>query len=375
MPLQPSIIGQVDTSGFDANKYIAENQQRQAASDERLLRLQQLANAKQQGQMGEIQLSEAKQGQTDDAAYRQTMTETGGDLEKAVPLLSQRVPKIAMAVRKQLEDYRDAQTKRKTGELELDRKKNEMAGEAFSRVWAATPDQRQQVYQQERDRAIQGALIKAEDAPEQYPGDDFIASHRFMGLAQDKVTSTILAERKAEDDRKKNEAELPGIQSDAARKVVVADSAQLAAIEDDVQRAKAIGALPPLRAKAFFNTDGNPKSLTEIQKMGQTANEQVTTGQAADTAAAVAEWRKKQQSNEDRQYGLNKRRVEVMEKGLPGSGGAGALTGDAYLKALEDEIPNGGGQELPSDVAAAILGLAGGDQAKALAIASRKGWK
>ena len=136
----------------------------------------QLKSLLQGQQAGQLQLEQQQQAQKDQQLFRRAYMEAQGDPKKTLELAVR-----AGVGPRLISQYRDSIVKSRKALEDLDEagldnaaKRNDAVGSAFQAVLGLKEEERPQGYAQVRGQLIQGGVIRAQEAPEQYPGDEFM---------------------------------------------------------------------------------------------------------------------------------------------------------------------------------------------------------
>lgn len=192
MPIDPNLIGNALAHWQQPEDSLARFAKLQALqSGVQQQRLQAL-----QLQEGALGLQEKQQAQQDDQTFRQVLAQTGGDYTKAMPLLSGKIsPQAQFNFQKSLTDYQKSLAEKSKIDLENLKSKNEMAAESLGIVANTEPADRPVTYQREVAKLQAKGTIGPNDLPAQYPGDDWIMTHRFMATPVNDQIDTALKQK------------------------------------------------------------------------------------------------------------------------------------------------------------------------------------
>ncbi|KKN66885.1 hypothetical protein LCGC14_0466600 [marine sediment metagenome] len=151
-------------------------------------------------QAGQLKLEQQQQAQKDQQIFRKAYMEAQGDPRKTIELVTR-----AGVSPQLISQYRDSITKSRKALEDLDgaaldnaAKRNDAIGGAFQAVLGVSEQQRTQAYAQVRGQLIQSGVIRAQEAPEQYPGDEFM---RVGALSSTSAKDQIAAERQRRVDK------------------------------------------------------------------------------------------------------------------------------------------------------------------------------
>ncbi len=219
-----------------------------AAQQAQALNLVQGVQQARQGQIalqsGEMDLEQRKQDVADEQTLRQLAADTDGDLDEIVKRAAGKVSQkrlatmqqSAVAFKKGVADLAKVQADTgKTG-LEIIAAQNQMVADEAAAVLDAKPERKQRLYLDARSRLIQKGLIKPNETPAEYPGDDVIGEFyaRHAGAAKvydrehkkNEEARAAAGETRAVAGEVRNAAEsaarLPGIQADTELKQATA---------------------------------------------------------------------------------------------------------------------------------------------------------
>ncbi len=177
-----------------------------------------------QGRIQEMQRTQKAQqrAQEDQQKLQQAYTEAQGDLEKTIPIA------IRMGVSRQtIEKIKQSivQSKKALADLskvDLDNasQKIDILASAFQSILSLPENQRTQGYAQARGQLIQGGVITAEQAPEQYPGAQFL---QMGALSSTSSKDQIAAERQRRVDKETKAYREAQLKKPTARQAEFAD--------------------------------------------------------------------------------------------------------------------------------------------------------
>lgn len=337
----PNIILGTDTSAYDPQKAIDANFRRQSMGDERLIRLQQLANSQQANEMNALKLADERREQDEDMGSRKVIALHGGDYEKAMPDLLKQFPNVAIKIEKVLNESKKARFEMTEAQLKAKDAKRQTIGSAIGLLLAMPKEKRASKFGEIRSGLIAGKHATEEELPVEMPDEETLALLRFGGMAQDKIAQVMnteadnrRADQAAADARTAaantaatSEANLPGVLARSEKDViqtVVPQMIQMLERKDFGAIGELLGPLPPELANRLGSLNA-AQLRQELRQMGnQSESEQERYIQAffkekglEDNATNRAKALRSLPAFQQRQDQINKAAAPVFGGGMP----------------------------------------------------------
>lgn len=182
---------------------------------EQKLRQQQTQEAQLRAQQIALENQEKQQMQHGVGVWTDKFYQNKGDFAKTLadPDVQQIHPTLYGKIADQYQQIRERAAIASKNELELGSKQHEQLGGMLESMLQLPDEKRFQQWPQLRQDAIQRGYVKPEEIPEADPGRQWLETHRYYGMGQEKVMKAELDRRKADDEAKAAAAKLPGEQA------------------------------------------------------------------------------------------------------------------------------------------------------------------
>ncbi|MCL5746154.1 MAG: hypothetical protein M1541_19865, partial [Acidobacteria bacterium] len=312
-----------------------------------------LKNLLQRNEMQGLQLQQAQQELQEQQRLRQAYMESGGDIAKTKTRAMQLGvgPKTLQTLDQQILGVREKLANIDAKELEVKKAHTEAIGSAAQAVLQLPPEMRAQGYSQARANLIAQGRITAEEAPEQYPGDEAMQVHANSARTSQQIIDSLLRERQVSADEKRTglaeqrfQAELPGIQAGVVLKGVEAAGQMVPSNQADWDKWRA-GLQPAVQARvpAMYS----PTAAADVERMAMTP-EQRAGLKLREKATEQGDERIRQGAERIRQgderLKQGSQRIAITGAMMSGPGPQEEATGEAYLADLSKKAPGMAGQ-------------------------------
>jgi len=227
---------------------------------ERFGKVLSLQNLMRQGEMGQLELENARQAQRDDQALRQGWLAVNGDMTKLPQAVMGKVsPKTMISLQQSVNQAKEAAAKLTKAELDNLTAQNSLIADAGQGILTLPEDKRAAAYDAKRNSLIASGKFTAADIPEQYSED----------TVRQAIANSVQHNQFLDyEDKKRTEA--------------TADLSRMAGaglIKDQATYDRLLPRLPvELRSQMPADFESGVKAL---QDLGLTREQQVTTAQAA----------------------------------------------------------------------------------------------
>ncbi len=258
-----------------------------------------LKNAIQQGKSQDLALQSQQLDLDDQQKMRQAFQASGGDLtaleQNAIKLGVG--PKTLMQLKDSILKQRESIAKLDTDEFDLKQKHVAAIGSAAQSILQLpTPEARAAAYPQARAALLQSGIIKPEELPEQYPGDDQIQQSANVARTSQQILDSVAKEREAKIQEQNAASTAANATTNAARETREGNlqarkdlGAKLGATKSVAEYADVLRSAPVALAQEFAG-----KTPEQARQMVMTGAEQASSVQSA----ANAEQAKKYQAGE-----------------------------------------------------------------------------